>query len=157
MYDVSQLGYNYHLSNLNIALALEQLKKLDEMNSLRKKKAAYLVNLLTEVEEIELPVTASNHVYHLFTIKLANKKLVNNRNQILESLIAEGIQVGIYYYPIHLFSYFQKKYSTTYGDLPITEAVCKSLVTLPMFPSITTEEITDIVAAIKKVVFHFNK
>ncbi len=154
--DVSQLGYNYHLSNLNIALAIEQLKKLDEMNQRRKEMAVYLSNLLKDVEEIELPGAENNHIFHLYTIKLMDEKLAGNRDQILESLLAEGIQVGVYYLPIHTFSYFHNKYGTGPGDLPITEKVCNSLVTLPLYPSITKNEIKDIAAALKRVVFNFS-
>ncbi|MBC8184863.1 DegT/DnrJ/EryC1/StrS family aminotransferase [candidate division KSB1 bacterium] len=155
--DVSQLGYNFHLSNLNIAVAIEQLKKLDKMNQQRKEMAVYLSNLLKEVEEIELPGAENNHIFHLYTIKLMDKKLAGKRDQILESLLAEGIQVGVYYLPIHLFSYFRNKYGTAPGDLPITETVCNSLVTLPLYPSITKNEIKDIAAAIKKVVYNFSQ
>ncbi len=153
-YDVKCLGYNYHLSNLNIALAIEQLKKLNSVNNLRKEKAAYLTKLLEEIEEIQTPVKTKEHVYHLYSIRLVGNKLISMRDQIIKALYLEGIEAGVYYLPIHLHSYFREKYGFCRGALPVTEQVCDSLITLPFYPFITSDDLEDISKALKKVIHH---
>lgn len=153
-YDVKYLGFNYHLSDLNIALAIEQLNKLNHLNNLRREKAAYLTKLLDEIEEIETPVKSEEHVHHLYSIRLRRGKLIRLRDQIIAALKAEGIQTGVYYLPIHLHTYFRRKYGFCEGSLPITELVCNSIMTLPFYPTIAYQDLDDIAQALKKVIYN---
>lgn len=125
-YDVAQIGFNYHLSNINIALIEAQLPKLDTLNENRRKNARYLTELLNDIKEIRCPSYGDgyDHVFHLYSITLDLDALRVSRDEIVEALLAEGIQVGVYYRPIHLFSYFREKYGYKKGNLPITEKIC---------------------------------
>lgn len=158
-YDVEALGYNYHLSNLNIALIEAQLPKLDVLNDRRQRHAAALTELLRDVPGIaHLPrAEGPQHVFHLYTIQLDVEALRASRLEVAEALLAEGIHVGFYYPPVHLFQYFQKKYGTKRGDLPVTEGVTDSLLTLPMYPLLEKTDLEDIAAALRKVLAHYRR
>ena len=150
-YDVVGIGYNCHLSNINIALILSQLQRLGKLNDTRRKNATYLTELLDELDAIQPPHEKFDHVFHLYTIRLNLAKLSVPRDDIVKALLAENIGVGVYYPPIHLFSYFRQKYGYKAGSLPITEAVAEQIITLPMFPQLTERDIEEIYIALKKV------
>ena len=154
-YDVVDLGYNYHLSDPNIALGMERLKRLDELNRTRRERARRLTDLLNGIEGVIVPQVVNDHVFHIYNILLDLKRLSASRDRIVQALLAEGIQVGVYYRPIHLFSYFQRKYGTRKGDLPITEQVSDATVTLPMYPLLSDEDLRDIARAVEKVVHYY--
>ena len=154
-YDVVDIGFNYHLSNLNIALGIEQLKRLDALNQARRERAVRLTSLLEEIDGVITPRVVNDHVFHLYNIRLELGRLTVPRDTIVQALLTEGIQAGLYYRPIHLFTYFRRKYGMRRGDLPVTEQVCDSIVTLPMYPLLTEEDLADIARAVKKVIAYY--
>ena len=152
-YDVVSIGYNCHLSNLNVGLLRSQLKRLDELNSMRRSNAEYLTSLLKEIPSVETPETGdgNDHIFHLYTIKLKPDDLKMSRDEIVETLIKEGVGVGVYYRPAHLFSYFREHYGYGVGDLPVTEDVTNRLITLPMYPQLSKADLERIYLVFKKV------
>ena len=165
-YDVVSIGYNCHLSNINIALILSQLKRIEKLNSIRRQNAEYLTSLLVDLDFVQLakqfresgtPSIRDGHVFHLYTIQLNLDGLSVSRDEIIRALIAEGIGVGVYYRPIHLFSYFRQQYGYKEGDLPVTEEVTSRLLTLPMYPQLTRSDLEDIYMALKKVLNAYSR
>ena len=75
----------------------------------------------------------------------------------MEALIKEGVGAGVYYPPVHLFTYFKKNYGTKEGDLPVTEDIAGRTITLPLYPSLTEGQIEEIALAVEKVTTHFKK
>ncbi len=152
-YDVVSIGYNCHLSNLNIGLLRSQLKRLGELNDMRRSNAKYLTDLLKEISFVETPDIGegNDHIFHLYTIKLKPGSLNMSRDEVVETLIKEGIGVGVYYRPVHLFSYFREHYGYRAGDLPITEDVANRLITLPMYPQLDKADLEKIFLVLKKV------
>ncbi len=166
-YDVVSIGYNCHLSNINIALILSQLKQIEKLNSMRRQNAEYLTSLLVDLDCVQFAnqsrqshlceAVPSIGVFHLYTIQLALDRLSVSRDEIIRALLAEGIGVGVYYRPIHLFSYFRQQYGYKEGDLPVTEEVTSRLLTLPMYPQLTRSDLEDIYTALKKVLNAYSR
>jgi len=156
-YDVVGMGYNCHLSNINIALILSQLKRINKLNDMRRKNAKYLTELLDELDVVYPPYEKFDHVFHLYTIRLHLKKLSVPRDEIVKALLAENIGVGVYYPPIHLFSYFRQRYGYKVGSLPTTEAVASQIITLPVFPQLTERDIEEIYMALKKILNAYSR
>lgn len=158
-YDVIDVGYNYHLSHLHLAVAYAQLKKLDVMNKMRVENAKYLTHLLKGIDEIEILEYLRNTscTYHLYTILLRLERLKIDRDEFIKALRAEGIQAGIYYRPIHMFTLFRDKYGYKEEDLPITSSICNRIITLPMYPQLQKKDLEDIGKAVDKVVYTFKK
>ena len=154
-YDVTMEGFNFHLSDVNIALGLEQLKRLDEMNARRKNLAGRLTGLLEGVEGITLPETVGDHVFHLFNILVEPERLSVDRDQIVRALLAEGIGVGLYYRPIHQFTYFKERFGTSDGMLPVTESLGEAIVTLPLYPLLSESDIDTVAEALRKVLGYY--
>lgn len=141
-------GYNFRMSNLLAALGVEQLAKLDKMNEMRRKNAAYLNQRLSETGGVEIPREAAGakHVYQMYTIRV-NK----NRDALVRKLKENGIEASVHFDPpVHLHPFYKKNYGCKTGDLPITEKLSRSIITLPMYPSMTKQEMDYIVTIIKQ-------
>jgi perosamine synthetase len=138
-------GYNFRMSDINAALGVTQMKKLDYMNKQRRIHASYLTKSLNEIEGIIPPVEAENcfHVYQMYTIKVERV----DRSKFIHMLRDIGIGASVHFDPpIHL----QPAYKGQGGELPVTEKVARSIVTLPMYPELTQKQLDYIIMNVEK-------
>ena len=146
-YDVVTHGYNYRLDDLRAALGLVQLDKLEHNNQRRAEATQYYQDRLREIAEISLPFAEVPPLssYHIFPILLPHG---NARQELMQFLRHKGIQTSIHYPPVHQFTHYRACAST--GSLRQTDEVAPRLVTLPLYPGISTTQIDYVVAALKK-------
>ena len=137
-YDVTSLGYNYYMDEISAAIGIEQLKKLDKTNKIRFKIAKKYNSELNVKEKMPINKDCS---YHLFWIR------VKNRDSFMKKMLTKGIETGSHYIPAHLTSYYKKN-----EKLPITEKVAREVVTLPMHPNLTEEEIEFIIKTVNSLI-----
>lgn len=133
-------GYNFRMSNILAAIGVVQLSKLDKMNKLRRDNAKLISESLSRIDGIETPTEKEHckHVYQMYTIKLSKSI---NRTEFIKSLREKGIEASVHFDPpVHLHPYYMK-FGNREGNLPITEDVSQRIVTLPMFPTLTREQI----------------
>ncbi len=135
-YDVKELGWNYYMNNFSAAIGLEQLKKIDKLNSIRKKIANQYNNQINIKEKMAF---SNNCSYHLYWI------LVKNRDKFRKKMTESNIETGIHYRPAHTLSMYKTK-----KKLPITEAVGNSIVTIPIHPNLSEKDV-------KRIIFCINK
>jgi len=141
-------GYNGRLDAIQAGVLRIKLKRLTNWNHSRRENAAYYNELLSEIEDITLPVEAdfASSVYHLYVI------LVDDREGLQQFLSDKGIGTGLHYpLPLHL----QKAYAHLGyedGSFPVTESVAKRLISLPMFPELTREQIEYVAESIKEFI-----
>ena len=141
-------GFNFRMSNILGALGVEQMCKLEEMNKKRRKHASVLNELLSRVEEIDLPIEKENckHVYQMYTVKVKGI----NRNKFVLKLREKGIGASVHFDPpVHLQNYYKKRTGMN-DSLPVTEKVANTIVTLPMFPQISLLELKKISNAVQE-------
>jgi dTDP-4-amino-4,6-dideoxygalactose transaminase len=150
-YDVRGLGYNYRATEIQSALGLTQLKKLDGNNRKRGRLVEIYRKELQEVEEISIPFLKfeGNPSYHLFPILIPPGI---NRNRMMERLKGFGIQTSVHYPPVHLFSLYRNQFGYKKGDLPRTEEVSGREVTLPLHPRMKVEDVKWIAKKLKAVI-----
>jgi dTDP-4-amino-4,6-dideoxygalactose transaminase len=146
-YDVTRLGYNYRLDEMRAALGRVQLAKLPAANARRREFTKLYREKLEGLPGLTLPFTASQaeaSACHLLPLVLPPG---THRAACMAALAAKGIQTSIHYPPIHQFSHYRRLWPAGFEhDLPETEAVAPVLVTLPLFPTMTPEQL-DLVAA----------
>ena len=141
-------GYNGRLDAIQAGVLRIKLRRLSDWNQSRRENAAYYNELLSKVEGITLPVEAdfASSVYHLYVI------LVDDRDGLQQFLSDKGIGTGLHYpLPLHL----QKAYAYLGyedGSFPVTESVAKKLISLPMFPELTREQIEYVAESIKEFI-----
>ncbi len=139
-------GYNGRLDAIQAGVLRIKLKRLSAWNNARRENAKYYNQLLSSIDEIKVPVEAeyATSVYHLYVI------LVNDREGLQKFLEEKGIATGLHYpLPLHLQKAYQHlKYSK--GAFPVTEKASEKLLSLPMYPELTKEQIDYIVTSIKE-------
>lgn len=149
-------GSNYRMSDVQAAMGLTQLEKLDRANIKRRNFAAMLSEGLKDVEEITVPYEDPNcyHVYHLYNIQFEGEKLGVGKEALLKPLIEEyGIQCWIQYVPSYLFSIFREKGHKP-GECPEAERIFRNkLISLPIGPTMSEEKAKYIVNAIKEIIY----
>ncbi|MGF1779091.1 DegT/DnrJ/EryC1/StrS family aminotransferase [Vibrio nomapromontoriensis] len=129
-FDVELPGFRYHMSNINAAIGLAQLSRIDEFTANRQAISNKYLSALKNVSEmIPLKLDYENTVSHIFVV------LVERRDELRNFLLAKNIEVGIHYKPNHLLSKF-----STGASLPLTEAIYEQLLTLPIHNDLTDEE-----------------
>ena len=148
-YDIGELGYNYRTTEIQSALGLVQLRKLDRNNKKRKRLVEIYQKELQGIEGISIPFLKfkGNPSYHLFPILLAPSI---NRNRAMERLKDFGIQASIHYPPVHLFSLYRNQFGYKKGDLPKTEEVSQREMTLPLHPLLDTGDVKWIARKLKE-------
>lgn len=142
--DAVMAGYNFRMSDILAAIGVVQLKKLDKMNEARRKHATYL-NKHLDFEEVELPVETegNKHVYQMYTVKVKV-----DRSDFVLGLRKKGIGATVHFDPpVHL----QAFYRNPKIKLHVTEKVSEAIVTLPMYPQLTTDELDKVVSAVGDV------
>ena len=150
-YEYADLGYNYRMSDLHGAIAVEQLKKVEEFTKKRQENARKLNDALAGVAGIKIPTISENrsHVYHQYTI-LLDKDM--QRDQFIASLRDKGVGAGIYYpKPLHAYPHIAKL-GYKVGDFPVAEDLAARVVSLPVHPKVTDEDIEIIAVAVKESV-----
>ncbi len=140
--DYVTLGYNFRMSNITAALGLSQLGKVGKIIEMRRKIAGLMSQKLSNIKEIILPKPPEGfyHVYQMYTIRVRN----GLRDELMKHLAEKGIMTKVYFSPVHQTHFYRNelKYSC---KLPVTEDMSKEVLTLPMHPLLTGEEISCIV------------
>jgi dTDP-4-amino-4,6-dideoxygalactose transaminase len=147
-YDVVELGYNYRMDEVRSAMGRAQLNRLSENNQRRREIRDAMRERLSEVEGISLPYLdhPGTSAAHLFPILLDETV---GRNNFMRAMKARGVQTSIHYPPIHQFTYYASAMKGDLPSLPITEAIGRREVTLPLFPTMTEEQMGWVVEALE--------
>jgi len=149
-FDYVMLGYNWRMSNITAALGIAQMKKLNKLIEMRRANAAYLTKKLSKINRIKPPNPPRGyyHIYQMYTIRLLDGKRI--RNDLRDYLTEKGIMTKIYFDPVHLTSFYRRRFGYKGGELPNTERIADEVLTLPMYPSLTTEEMDYIIECVKE-------
>ena len=158
-YEMVDLGYNYRLSDVQCALGLSQLRKLDQWLARRRTIAAQYDAAFRELSAIRplVVLPGVEHAYHLYVIQLDMKQLQTSRAEVFAALRAEGIGVNVHYIPVHLHPYYRENQGTAAGLCPRAEAAYERILSLPMFPLMSDQDVRDVIEAVQKVVAEYSK
>ncbi|WP_251316410.1 UDP-4-amino-4,6-dideoxy-N-acetyl-beta-L-altrosamine transaminase [Flintibacter muris] len=155
-YEQQMLGYNYRMTDIQCALALSQLKKLDRFAARRKELVRRYDEAFKEIPEVivQTEVEGSDTVRHLYILRLKLDRLNCGRKEFYDAMQAENIGVNVHYIPVYWFPYYQ---SLGYrkGLCSNAEAYYESSMTLPLFYGMTDEDQDDVIRAVKKLVEYF--
>ena len=146
-YHHDTIGYNFRMTDISAAIGLAQLEKIDEFNDKRISHASYLNDGLSDVDGIITPYCAydSKHVYHQYTIRVEK----GNRNDWVRIINDCGVGCGIHY-PITLYNQPIYKTLEITGDCPNAELAADNVISLPVHPSLTQDDLDLVISAVKK-------
>lgn len=139
VYEMQELGYNYRITDLQCALGISQLKKLDTFLDVRQKLAAAYDDLFKDHSEIT-PLTRKNgikHAYHLYVVKIPARK----RETAFEYMRNNGIGVNVHYIPVHYHPYYRENFKMSEGLCPVAEQAYEQILTLPLHPAMNNGDI----------------
>ncbi len=154
-YEMALLGFNYRLTDIACALGLSQLGKLDANLARRREIAAQYTAAFRELPEIECPAVRDdvNPAWHLYPIRLRLEMLSGGRADVFRALRGENIGVNVHYIPVHQHPYYRKRFPANSKEgYPVAEDAYERLISLPMFHSMTAQDVDDVIHALRKVV-----
>lgn len=137
-YDVIASGHKAHMNDITAALALAQLERIGELNAARKLRVRRYLSALKYYDWLQLPSWSEDSAWHLFVVR------VNDRDRFIDHMLASGVSAGVHYKPLNNYPVFGKK-----QDLPVTDRVWKTLVTLPLFPDLSEADQDKVIGAVK--------
>ena len=148
-WDMPVLGWKYNMDNIQAALLIGQLQRIEELWSQRVRIWKIYEDAFKDIKGIEILKTVSNskHARHLFTILVSPEK----RDEILHKLQKRGIGVAVNYRPIHLLKYYRETFGYKEGDFPVAEDIGKRTVSLPLYPRLDNTEVCYVIESFKKV------
>jgi len=137
-----RLGYNYRISDINCALGIAQLERLDEILEKRERVAQMYNERLKDMEGVKIPYVSSyvEMSWFVYVVRLDDYGQ-KHRDRTLEELKKKGIGCSNYFPPIHLQPFYRRMFGYKEGDFPITEKVSKSTIALPFYNNLTEEQI----------------
>jgi dTDP-4-amino-4,6-dideoxygalactose transaminase len=150
-YEVVAPGYKYNMSDIQAAIGLVQLARLDERNARRATLARRLSDGLAGCEAIETPVTRPEveHAWHLYTVRLREGALTIDRDRFIEELEARGIGTSVHFIPLHLHPYYREHAGA--GAFPVAESAYARLISLPLYPRMTDADADRVAEAVHDV------
>lgn len=151
-YEMTELGYNYRLPDINCALGISQLEKLNKFVARRRQIAALYDSAFAGTIALSPLVQRDDRKssYHLYVVKLQLSMLKADRSKVFAALKAENIGVNVHYIPVYWHPYY-RRLGYERGLCPVAEKSYEEIITLPMFPAMSDGDVGDVVHAVKKV------
>lgn len=148
---VIEPGFKYNLADINAAIALVQLKRLDDINAKRTELATTYLQRLEglPVQPLALPAYAQQHAWHLFILRIDSERCGLDREAFMKALQEQNIGTGIHFIATHLHTYYRQRFPNIY--LPNTEWNSARLCSIPLFPDMTNDDVDRVVGAIENI------
>jgi dTDP-4-amino-4,6-dideoxygalactose transaminase len=154
-YDILLPGFKYNMMDIQAAIGIHQLPKLDDFISRRTEIAHYYSQALGGIEELQTPCYApydQRHAWHLYTPLVRIERLTIDRDRFMAELKKENIGTGLHYKAIHHHDYYRKSLGIKPGELPNADYASDRILSLPLFPKMTMDDARDVVEAVKDVI-----
>lgn len=157
-YEQISLGYNYRITDFQAALIVSQMKKLDMFVARRKAIVTKYNDAFKNIPEIiiQKDIPDSDTCRHLYIIRLDLDRLTCTRREFFDAMSAENIQCQIHYVPVYWFPFYQRL-GYEKGLCPIAEEVYKGIMSIPLYPKMTDQDVEDVIHAIKKIVDNYKR
>lgn len=158
-WEIVTAGYKYNLTDIQSAIGIHQLKRLDEFNLIRQRYRDYYIEAFNDSPELEFLTVRENVLssHHMFVVKLRTELLTVSRDRILDAIQAENVGVGIHFTAVHLHPFYRQRFGFSEGVAPIAEDVSGRILSLPLYPRLTQEDLASVVTAVKKVLAYYRK
>jgi dTDP-4-amino-4,6-dideoxygalactose transaminase len=158
-YFMAEPGFKYNMTDLQAAIGIEQLNKI-EVHWQRRKQIwqAYMSSFRDLPCSLPPPVSSgTRHAYHLFTPLLDLDQLRVSREHILEALTAENIGVGVHYLPVHSHPYYKEIWRWRRGSFPNSEFIGDRTLSLPLAGNLDREAVADVITAFRRVLNYYRR
>jgi len=146
MYDMESLGYNYRMTNFQAALGLSQLKRIEQFKARRREIVNYYNDRLNDIDEFILPYEAKNvdSNFHIYTLRVKDNPRFD-RYDLFKYLETINYLPMVHYIPVHLLTYYKKRFGFKRGDFPVAEKFYDQTLSIPLYPSLSDAEVEKVV------------
>lgn len=157
-YEQIMLGFNYRLTDIQAALIASQMKKIDMFKERRQSIVKRYDEAFSELDGIivQKEIPESDTCRHLYIIRLDFEKLSCTRRQFFDAMSAENVQCQVHYIPVYWFPYY-RHLGYEKGLCPKAEEVYKGIMSIPLYPKMSDSDVSDVIAAVKKIVEYYRR
>lgn len=152
-------GYKYNMSDINAALGIHQLKKVDRFLDLRKQYAALYDQAFRDMEELRALqiLDYTSHAHHIYVIALCLEKLTVTRDQFLDAMQAAGIGVAVHFSALHLQPFYRKEHGTKPEDLPVATRCSERILSLPLYPKMSVADVERVIHTVVTLIKKYRR
>ncbi|KDR94625.1 dTDP-4-amino-4,6-dideoxygalactose transaminase [Peptoclostridium litorale DSM 5388] len=156
-YEIEYPGFKYNMTDIQAALGLNQLAKLESMQAAREKYANMYNDAFAGVDEIIEPFNApySRHAWHLYPVQIDDGMLSIGRDEFIEELGRWNIGTSVHFIPVHMHPYYRDMLGFQKGEYPVTEKVYSRILSLPLYPGMSEEDVKYVIEAVNETVDKF--
>jgi dTDP-4-amino-4,6-dideoxygalactose transaminase len=153
-YEIHDVGFKYNLSDVHAAIGLAQLRRVAELTARRQAVAQAYNEAFGPLEELQVPYVGpgNEHAWHLYVLRLRPELLRVGRNQFVELLRSRGIGTSVHCIPLNKMDYYQTRYGYRSGDFPVAEDVYSRCLSLPIFPTMSSEDVAYVVDTVRALI-----
>ena len=158
-YEILEVGYKYNLTDLQAAIGLMQLAKCDAMCARRVSLAERYTQGLETLSAYETPrnPTDVTHAWHLYVLRVNRAALRINRDQVIEELKSRGIGTSVHFIPLHLHPLYQRNLGYRTGEFPNAEHEFERAISLPIYPSMTDQDVDSVIEALHDIARKYSR
>ena len=156
-YEVDRPGFKYNMTDIQAAIGLHQLARLENFQARRREIVGRYNAAFAALEEFETPVERPGveHAWHLYVLRLNTERLDLPRDRFIEELKARNISASVHFVPVHLHRYYRDKYGFKPTDFPVAWREYQRIVSLPLYPRMTDQDVEDVIEAVRDIVEKF--
>jgi len=153
-YDIVMPGFKYNMTDIQAALGIHQLRKLKRFHTRRREVARAYTAAFAAVPALECPTELDDvgSAWHLYVLRLRTEQLSIDRNRFINELKDRNIGTSVHYRPLHMMSFYAEKYGYTPDDYPVSRNAFERMISIPLHPRLSDEDVTDVIEAILDVV-----
>ncbi len=153
-YDVVLPGFKYNMPDIQAAIGIHQLKRLDDMQSRRRSIVAQYDEALGSLDALEPPVARSDveSAWHIYLLRLRLDRLTIDRGAFIEELRKRNIGASVHFIPVHRHSYYRDRYQLRPDDFPVAQREFDRMMSLPLSPAHSDRDVADVIEAVTEVV-----
>ena len=157
-YDIVEPGYKYNMFDIQAALGLVQLSRMEEMQARRLAIAARYQEEFGKIDAVEPPFVPefTTHCWHLYVLRIVPELLTIDRDQIIVELNERNVGTSVHFIPTHTMTAF-RKLGWKEGDFPMAEKHFERIISLPLYPSMTDEQVQYVIDAVRNIVEKYHK
>jgi dTDP-4-amino-4,6-dideoxygalactose transaminase len=153
-YEQVELGYNYRLTDIQCALGLSQLKRIQEFCNRRREIVGMYNDAFSIINSIQTPYESEDCTanFHLYVILFDWEKIGMNRTQFMMELKNSGILTQVHFIPVYTHPYYQRRFNTKWGDCPKAEQYYKKCLSIPLYPAMSNSDVEKVIKDISALI-----
>ena len=158
-YEVIQAGYKYNMTDIAAALGLHQLARCDWLLERRQTIAKRYTEVFSQWPELVTPPDPPHveHAWHLYMLRLQLDRLTITRDAFIQELARANIGTSVHFIPLHLHPFYRETCQLVPGDFPVALDIYQRVISLPIYPGMSDDDVEDVIAAIGRIIETYKK